>query len=96
MVAANEEATADALLFTGTAVEQNYTVTEVMPIAEWDASQAVNSDESLLLNKILKLAFIQVELIDQLLAQGTIQATDFTVAVRQEFQAIKAAVDRLK
>jgi len=96
IVAENEEATPDALVFTGTTVEQNYTVTEVMPIAEWNAQQATQADEGILFNKILKLAFIQTELIDQLLADNTISATDFTPAVRQEYLDIKAAVDRLK
>lgn len=95
-LAVNEEIVSTDLSFDGSTVTKNYTVAETMTMAEWDALQATQADEGMLLNKILKLAFIQTELIDQLLADGTISATDFTPAVRQEYLDIKAAVDRLK
>lgn len=95
-LAVNEEIVSTDLSFDGSTVTKNYTVAETMTMAEWDALQATQADEGMLLNKILKLAFIQTELIDRLLADGTISATDFTPAVRQEYLDIKAAVDRLK
>ena len=60
------------------------------------ADDQQNSDISNLQNSIEKLAFIQIELIDQLLTQGTIQNTDFTAGVRTLFQNIKTIVDRAK
>ena len=95
-LAVNEEIVSTDLSFDGSTVTKNYVKAETMTLAEWDALQATQADEGMILNKILKLAFIQTELIDRLLADGTISATDFTPAVRQEYLDIKAAVDRLK
>lgn len=43
-----------------------------------------------------KLAFIQIEVIDKLLADGILAGSDFTPDVRQAYQDIKVIVDRIK
>lgn len=95
-LAVNEEITSTDLSFDGSTVTKNYTVAETMPIAEWNQAQQDKNDNAFILNAINKLAFIQIELIDKLLADNVITATDFTPDVRQAYQDIKAAVDRLK
>lgn len=42
------------------------------------------------------LAVVLIELVDQLIAQATIQVTDFTPAVKQNYLDIKAIADRVK
>ncbi|RKZ67306.1 MAG: hypothetical protein DRQ48_09900 [Gammaproteobacteria bacterium] len=58
--------------------------------------QAIEADKRDVINRLLQIAYIQVELIDQLLAQSTIQSTDFTTPIRQEFADLKVIVERLK
>ena len=42
------------------------------------------------------LAVVLVELVDKLLADNTIQVTDFTPAVKQNYLEVKAIADRVK
>lgn len=42
------------------------------------------------------IAVVLVELVDQLLADNTIQVTDFTPAVKQNYLDVKAIADRVK
>jgi hypothetical protein len=60
------------------------------------ADRDQNADIAELSRSVDKLAFIQTELIDKLLAQGTIQADDFTAPVKQIFLDVKTIVDRAK
>lgn len=60
------------------------------------ADRDQNNDISELSRSVAKIAFIQTELIDKLLSQGTISANDFTAPVKQIFQDVKAIVDRAK
>ena len=55
-----------------------------------------NNDINELSRAVVNLAFIQTELIDKLLEQGTVSAADFTAPVRQIYQDIKIIVDRAK
>jgi hypothetical protein len=43
-----------------------------------------------------KAMWLLIEVIDKLLAQGTIQASDFTPGVKQAYQDLKAKVDSVK
>jgi|TARA_R110000751_G_scaffold305358_1_gene421740 hypothetical protein len=76
------------------------TVTVNKPAIDMTAQEIADRDHandlSELSMSVAKMAFIQTELIDKLLAQGTIQLTDFTAPVRQIFQDVKEIVDRAK
>ena len=60
------------------------------------ADRDQNNDEGTLRNGGLKLAHVLVELVTKLLANGTIQVTDFTPETKQMYQDVKAISDRLK
>lgn len=60
------------------------------------ADKQQNTDIAELSMSVDKLAFIQTELIDKLLSQGTIKTSDFTPKVKAIFLDIKAIVDRAK
>ncbi|MCR4283075.1 MAG: hypothetical protein NUV72_08630 [Bauldia sp.] len=60
------------------------------------AAAAKQADTEKLRDGGEKIAFVLVELVDKLLAKGTIVATDFTPNVRQVYQDVKAIADRVK
>ena len=62
---------------------------------EIDDNQEAN-DLSALKDAGRDIAVVLVELVDQLLADNTIQVTDFSAAVKQNFQDVKAIADRVK
>ena len=70
----------------------------VTPITFDDREAVIESfvDITELKKSVEKIAFIQTELIEELLAKGTIKAADFTPPVRQIYQTIKTIVDRAK
>jgi len=66
------------------------------PYVAYIPTQDEVDNEHIRKSAIKNLAIITVELIDALVANSTISATDFTPAIRQKFQALKQAVDRIK
>lgn len=72
----------------GSYITTNYTQTEINKAAR-------NKKVQNIVGKLLQVAYIQTELIDKLLAQGTIQASAFTDSVKQDYLDIKADVDSL-
>jgi hypothetical protein len=56
---------------------------------------AIAADVAYIRNGVELIGKLQVQLIDKLLADNIISAQDFTPNVRQQYQTLKAAVDRL-
>jgi len=63
-------------------------------IEQQEADEDERADQ-LLRNAVKSIAFLQIQLINKLLNAGVIAPSDFTPEVRQEYQRLKAAVDRL-
>ena len=91
-LAVNEEIVSTDLSFDGSIVTKNYVVEETMTLAEWNALQQTNQDNRDLSQS--KANYVLVELVRKLLDNGTIQASDFTAEVRQEFLDIEIIVNR--
>lgn len=72
----------------GSYITTDYTQTEIDEAARQKKVQNIVS-------KLLQVAYIQTELIDKLLSQGTIKSGDFTASVKQDYLDIKADVDSL-
>lgn len=53
-------------------------------------------DESKIVGAMLDLGFIVIKLVDKLIAKNVIAASDFDTETRQEFQALKVLVDKLR
>lgn len=69
----------------------------------WDGANVVKfiplpplTTDAVLRTKTLSLAFIVTKLVDQLIANGTIQVADFDVDTRQEYIDMKALVDSIR
>ena len=94
-LAVNEEITSTDLSFDGSTVTKNYTVVEVMPLDEWNAAEQKKQD-NIDLRLRMQSNYVFVELVRKLLDNGTIQASDFTAEVRQEFLEMETLVNRLR
>lgn len=70
-------------------------ITTAYSQAEID-DRALANDIQKIIGAVKDIAFIQIELVDKLIQQGTIIATDFTPAVKQAYQDLKTIVDRIK
>lgn len=55
-----------------------------------------NVDKSKIVSAVLDLGFVVVKLVDVLIAKNVIAATDFDAKTRQEYQDLKAIIDRLR
>ena len=81
-------------------VDDTFDVTETYAVRAKTAQEIADDQQTADIDELRlsvdKLAFIQTELIDKLLGQGTVQAADFTAPVRAIYQDIKVIVDRAK
>ena len=82
-------------------VANNYAVTETYTVinktqAELDDEQKITDEIEISRSSNKEAMWVLVELIDQLLANNTIQAKDFTPSVRAAIQSLKSKVDAVK
>ena len=77
----------------GTTATRAYTVRDLTQ-TELDEKQE-RTDVAEVSNAVVLIGKLTIQLIDKLLTNNVIQATDFTPNVRQDYQNLKSVIDRI-